>query len=166
MFFLRPIRFVTRALIEDNTPKRMALGFALGVTIGLVPKGNLIAISLMVLLGILRINFGVGMLTAFAFSWVGVLLDPLTHQIGQFALTHESLQSTWTSFGDMRLAPWTDFNNTIVLGSFLLGIAVWYPAYRISEPLFEKYTPDWRDRLLKFKVGQLLWGTDMTGKLT
>ncbi|MBM83554.1 MAG: hypothetical protein CMJ78_23590 [Planctomycetaceae bacterium] len=166
MFLLRPIRFLVTALVEDNTPKRMAIGFALGVVVGLVPKGNLIAITLMMLLGFLRVNLGTGMVTAFIFSWIGMLLDPVTHMIGLFVLTHEALRSTWISFGDMPLAPWTDFNNSIVLGSFLLGLVLAYPSYRISEPLFAKYTPDWRERLLKLKIVHLLWGTDITNKLT
>lgn len=61
MFFLRPVRFFFKALVTDNTPSQLALGFALGVVIGLVPKGNLLAISLMVVLSAIRVNLGMGM---------------------------------------------------------------------------------------------------------
>jgi hypothetical protein len=63
------------------------------------------------------------------------------------------------------LVPWTHFNNSVVLGSLLLGIALLYPVYRLSEPRFEKYAPKLEQRLKKFKVVKLLWGTEWAGRL-
>lgn len=165
MFFLRPVRFFFKALITDNTPSQMALGFALGVVIGLVPKGNLIAISLMVVLGAIRVNLGMGMLAAFAFSWAGVLLDPLTHHIGKSLLTTESLKPFWTELYNQPMAPWTRFNNTIVLGSFVLGMTLLVPVFLIAKPVFTKYTPDWSERLQKFRLVQVLHGTELSTRL-
>ncbi|MDA1163071.1 MAG: TIGR03546 family protein [Planctomycetota bacterium] len=165
MFFLRPVRFFFKALVTDNTPSQLALGFALGVVIGLVPKGNLLAISLMVVLSAIRVNLGMGMLAAFAFSWVGVLLDPITHRLGLTLLTTEQLVPFWTEFSNQPMAPWTKFNNTIVLGSFVLGMTLLVPVFLISKPLFLKYTPDWSERLKKFKLIQLLHGTELSTKL-
>ena len=165
MFFLRPIRFFFKALITDSTPSQMALGFALGVVIGLVPKGNLIAISLMVVLSAIRVNLGMGMLAAFAFSWAGVLLDPLTHRIGQALLTAEQLTPFWTELWNQPMAPWTKFNNTIVLGSFVLGMTLLVPIFLIAKPIFQKYTPAWADRLQKFKLVQVLHGTELSTRL-
>lgn len=166
MFFLRPIRFFFKALVTDNTPSQMALGFALGVVIGLVPKGNLIAISLMVVLGAIRVNLGMGMLAAFAFSWLGVVLDPLTHRIGHILLTTDSLVPYWTELRNQPMAPWTKFNNTIVLGSFVLGMTLLVPVFLLAKPVFHKYTPDWSERLKKFKLVQLLHGTELSTRLS
>lgn len=166
MFFLKPLRFLARALVQDNTPTQMALGLALGLMIGLVPKGNLIAITLMIVLGALRVNLGVGMLTALAVSWLGPLLDSLTHPIGQTLLANEALTSFWTELYNMPVAPWTKFNNTIVLGSFALGVALAAPAFLISRPVFAKYVPDWSERLQKYRLWQLLLGGELATKLS
>lgn len=166
MFFLKPLRFLARALVQDNTPTQMAFGFALGLMIGLVPKGNLIAITLMIVLGSLRVNLGVGMLTALAVSWLGPLLDNLTHPIGQTLLANESLTSFWTELYNMPVAPWTKFNNTIVLGSFALGVSLALPAFFISRPVFAKYVPDWSERLQKYRLWQLLLGGELASKLS
>ncbi|MBI1313721.1 TIGR03546 family protein [bacterium] len=166
MFFLKPIRFLARALVQDNTPTQMALGFALGLMIGLVPKGNLIAISLMVVLGALRVNLGIGMLTAFAVSWLDPLVDTVTHPIGQALLTSDALTSFWTELYNMPVIPWTKFNNTIVLGSFVLGAVLVLPAFLISRPLFAKYVPDLSERLGKYRLAQLLLGTELAAKLS
>lgn len=165
MFFLKPIRLFFKALTTDNTPKQMALGLALGIAIGLVPKGNLIAIVLMVILGALRVNLGVGILTAFCISWLGIWLDPLTHQLGSFLLQHHKLRPFWTEAYNLPVVPWTKFNNTVVLGSTCAGMMLLLPVYWLSTPLFAKYTPNWADRLQRYKIVQVLWGTEITGKL-
>lgn len=165
LFFLKPIRLFFKALTTDNTPNQMALGLALGLAIGLIPKGNLIAISLMIVLGALRVNLGMGVLTAFCVSWMGIFFDPLTHQLGSYLLKHEKLVPYWTELFNLPVAPWTMFNNTVVLGSTCVSLVLLLPVYLISTPIFARYTPDWGDRLRKYKLVQLLWGTELTSKL-
>lgn len=164
-FFLRPLRFFVRALVEDTEPRQMAAGFALGMTIGLVPKGNLIAIALMVTLGIVRVNLGVGMLTAFVVSLAAGLFDGATHEIGKFLLLHDSLKPFWTDLYNLPLGPWTSFNNTIVLGSFALGVGLFLPTFLASKPIFAKYTPDVSAKLQKSKLYHLLLSGEVTSKL-
>lgn len=165
MFLLRPFRLFFKALIVDATPRQMALGFALGVLVGLVPKGNLLAIGLMMLLCSLRVNIGVGLAAVFVTSWAGMLLDPLTHRIGKFLLKNESLRPLWEATSDTVLLPWTDFNNTIVLGSFVLGIGMFLPLYFVSRPVFGLLTPRLVAWAQRFRLVALLWGGEMTGKV-
>ena len=106
MFLLRPFRLFAKALIVDATPHQMAFGLALGVLVGLVPKGNLLAIGLMVLLCSLRVNLAIGMMAAFVCSWADMLLDPITNKIGAFLLKHESLAPLWTQMYDSAVLPW------------------------------------------------------------
>ena len=166
MFLLRPFRLFARALTVDATPQQMALGMALGMLVGLVPKGNLLAAVLMIILCSLRINLAVGLMSAFVFSWASMLLDPITHQIGEFLLTHASLQSLWTLMYDASVLPWTDFNNTVVLGSFVLGLGLFGPVYLLSRPFFAVTTPRLSAWVKQFRLISLLWGGEFTGKLT
>ncbi len=71
------------------------------------------------------------------------------------------LQGIWRWFYEMPLAPWTDFNNTIVMGSLILGLTLFYPVYRLTRPLFEKYTPVLSEKLQKYRIVQILWGTEV-----
>lgn len=164
-FFLKPLRLFAKALVVDATPQQMALGCALGVAIGLVPKGNLIAITLMVILGALRVNLGVGVLTAFCVSWLGIFVDPFSHQIGEEVLTHDALQATWTELYNLPFVPWTRFNNTVVMGSTVLGLALLLPIYWATLPIFAKYTPKWGEKLSHYKVVHVLQSAELTGKL-
>jgi uncharacterized protein (TIGR03546 family) len=102
------------------------------MVLGLVPKGNLIAVSLLVLLFSLRVNAGIGLLAAAAFSWIGPAIDPLAHRLGLYVLTTPSLQPTYASIFHWPLAPWFNFHNTIVTGSLLIGVWALYPAYWLS----------------------------------
>ena len=48
---LRPLRLLFKALVTESTPTRMSWGLALGVLMGVVPKGNLLAMELLASIG-------------------------------------------------------------------------------------------------------------------
>lgn len=163
MGFIRPLRILAKMFTAAATPRQMAYGFALGMMIGLVPKGNLIALGLSVLLLSLRVNLGAGMVATLLFSWVGTLTDPFTHRVGEAFLNKPALQPTWAFLYDLPLAPWTAFNNTVVLGSLLLGLWLFYPVFRISQAAFARVQPLVVERLRNYPVVQLIWGLETTG---
>jgi uncharacterized protein (TIGR03546 family) len=167
MFYwlLGPIRIVVKALMSESSPRQLALGFAMGMVIGLVPKGNLIAVALMMILGASRVNVGVGMFSAFLFSWAGTVTDQWTHEIGWWLLQLPALQSFWTQAYNTPIVPWTAFNNTIVLGSLTLGLALFVPVYFLSRPFFEKYSETVVARLKKYRATKLLWSAEFTDRL-
>jgi uncharacterized protein (TIGR03546 family) len=124
-------------LLASTAPEQLALGFTIGMVIGLVPKGNLIALSLCVALFSIRCNKGLGLAAAVAFSFVGPWTDPFAHRIGLTVLSLESLQATYASVFKMPLGPWLGFNNTVVTGSLLMGLYVAYPVYWFTRLMFK-----------------------------
>jgi uncharacterized protein (TIGR03546 family) len=94
-----------------------------------VPKGNLIALSLCVLLFSLRVNKPLALVAAVLFSCLGTLADPFTHQLGAEVLHIGALQAGFASVYQLPLGPWLGFNNTIVMGSLLVGLYLVYPVY-------------------------------------
>src|SRR5436189_589306 len=109
MILLRPLRFLAQSLLLDATPRQLAAGFALGMLIGLIPKGNLIAISLMALFCALRVNLAAGTAAIALFAWVGMFLDPISHRVGHYLLTHQALEPYWESLSTVKFMPWTAF---------------------------------------------------------
>ena len=160
-YWLRPLRFLAGAFSGASSPRQLALGFSMGMIIGLVPKDNLISVLLLFLLASLKITLCSASLATLLFSWLTLLLDPLSHLIGRSVLLAAPLQGIWRWFYEMPLAPWTDFNNTIVMGSLILGLTLFYPVYRLTRPLFEKYTPVLSEKLQKYRIVQILWGTEV-----
>ncbi len=165
MIFLRPLRFLAQALLLDATPRQLAAGFALGMLIGLVPKGNLIAISLMTLFCALRINLAAGTASIALFTWAGMFLDPISHRVGQFLLAHPALEPYWASLYTVKLMPWTAYNNTVVLGSTAIGLVLLVPVYALSRPAFARITPGLAAFVRKYHVATVLRGAEMTREL-
>ncbi|MBI4349211.1 MAG: TIGR03546 family protein [Elusimicrobia bacterium] len=162
---LRLFRMLAVALAAQDSPKQLAAGFALGAAAGLVPKTSLLSHLLLVGLAASQANFGAGFVAAALFALVGSLLDPLAHPIGNFLLTREFLKPLWTLLYNLPVVPWTEFNNTVVLGWFVLACAFAWPLYRAMIPAFEKYSEKYGERLRKLKVVQLLLGADVASKL-
>jgi uncharacterized protein (TIGR03546 family) len=125
-----------RALLASSGPGQLAAGFTLGMVIGVLPKGNLIALLLCVLLFVSRCNKGVGLVAAVVFSFVGVWTDPFAHRVGLIALNFKPLESIYAAVFNLPFGPWFAFNNTVVVGALLIGIYLAYPVYWITRQLF------------------------------
>jgi uncharacterized protein (TIGR03546 family) len=129
---VRPVRRLTNALLSSDTPHQLALGFALGMVIGLMPKGNLIVLSLCVLLFSLRVNAGLGLIAAVLFSCVAPLVGSFADRLGLAVLSADSLQASYAAVFKLPLGPWLGFHNTVVTGSLLIGLYLAYPVYWFS----------------------------------
>ena len=148
-------RKIVRALMAGDSPHQLAAGFTLGMMIGLVPKGNLIALSLCVLLFSLRCNKGLGIVAAVVFSFVGAWTDPFANKLGLAALGVDSLQATYASVFNLPLGPWIGFNNTAVTGSLLLGAYSAYPTYWFTRVFCAALQLFAKTRIRRVEAGQL-----------
>ena len=137
---LRPLRLLLKALVIESTPRQMSLGLAFGVLVGLVPKGNLLAIVLGICLAATRVNLAIATFAIVFCTFTSGIGDSLFDEVGSFVLSLPMLQSLWIELSSVPFVPWTDFNNTIVMGSFVVGLALIWPVHRMSRPVFEKYS--------------------------
>ena len=161
LWFIQPLRAVAKALTSADSPRQMAAGFALGMMIGLVPKGNLTAILLAVLLLSMRVNLATGGLATMLFAWVGMVVDPLTHHVGGLLLSHPNLAPLWTWLYNQPVVPWTAFNNTVVMGSCAIGLWLLLPVYLVTRPLFAHHQPLLVERIKRYRLYQVLFGADV-----
>jgi len=126
---LKLIQSIIKTLHSEGTPGQVALGIALGSVLGLSPLvnvHNLIVFSLIVLL---NVSFGGGMLGWALFVPVGFVLDPVFDRIGAGLLQAPSLRPLWTSWYNTPLMPYTNFNNTVVLGSVVAWLVLAIPIF-------------------------------------
>ncbi len=133
------VRKVRTAFLGKNTPRQMAAGLACGLLLGLIPKGNLLALLVASTLLATRMSLATGMLCAFAISLVAPFCDPLTHRLGQWVLTNSAMVPLWRSISQLPLAAWTSFSNTVVMGNLTLGAILMYPVYRLSLPWMVRF---------------------------
>jgi len=128
-------------MLPEKRPRQLALAVALGAVLGLIPKDNILAGFLVLLIFLLRVNLGVGIMTAGLFTWVGVFLEPYAEKLGSFLLHRPFLQSQANSFFELPLVAWTSLNNTIVLGEFLFGLFLFWPIYKVFFMIFKAFLP-------------------------
>lgn len=134
--FARWLRGICRSLLTSAAPEQLAAGFTLGMLIGVMPKTNLIALSLCVALFSLRCHKGWGLAAAIVFSLASPLTDPFAHKLGATVLNFDSLQGVYAATFNAPFGPWWEFNNTVVAGSLLLGLYVAYPVYIAMRIVF------------------------------
>lgn len=130
---LKPTRQIVELFLGHESSQQIAAGAAIGAVAGLVPKDNLIALSLAVLLFSIRVNRSAGLLAMGLFAAVGPWFDPFLHRLGSRLLAAENLQPTYVWLYEQPLGPWIGFNNTVVLGALVVGLYIAYPVYAISE---------------------------------
>jgi uncharacterized protein (TIGR03546 family) len=130
-------RSIRAALLGKATTRQLAWGIALGVVLGLIPKGNLLVPSLAVFVLFLNVNYVIAFATAALITVSGGWTDPLTHSIGQTILQQPDMREMFTKLQQLPLIPWFDLNNTVVLGSFLLGVALLLPVYQLALPMLK-----------------------------
>jgi uncharacterized protein (TIGR03546 family) len=162
---LRPLRLLLQAFVMESTPRQMSLGLAFGVLVGLVPKGNLLAIVLGTLLASTRVNLAIATLAIVLCSFAALACDSLFDQIGGYILAKPSLQNMWTELANMPFMPWTDFNNTIVMGSFATGLVLLWPVHRLSRPFFEKYAEKIAERARRWRWAKLILGAEWANRI-
>jgi uncharacterized protein (TIGR03546 family) len=136
---LKLIQSIIKTLHSEGTPGQVAAGMALGAALGLTPLLNVHNLLVFSLIVILNVSFGGGMLGWALFVPLGFMLDPVFHAIGLGLLQAASLRGLWTSMYNTPLVPYTNFNNTIVLGSVVGWLALAVPIFFASRWAVARY---------------------------
>jgi uncharacterized protein (TIGR03546 family) len=127
---LKLLQSLIKTLHSDGTPGQVAAGMALGAVLGLTPLMNVHNLVIVALILVLNVSFGGALLGWALFAPFGFLLDPVFDRVGQqLLLETPSLQPMWTSWFNAPIVPYTNFNNTIVLGSFIVWLALSLPIF-------------------------------------
>jgi uncharacterized protein (TIGR03546 family) len=106
---------------------------------------------------VLDVNLTAVMLAFTLFSLAAFLLDPLFHHFGYFLLVDVgSLKGLWTWLYNAPFAPLTRFNNTVVLGSFLVGFILTMPIFLGMSRLVVAYRATIGHRVEQWRVYQIL----------
>ncbi len=144
-------------LNSEISPRQIAAGFAFGVMVGLVPIAGLLPYLLTLLSLVINVNLAALAFAAFLFKIISFALDPLANQIGYYFLAKTpALKPFWTALFNMPLVPYTRFNNTIVLGSLIIGLLLFIPMYVGARIGVVRYRTRLRDKFMKFKIVQVL----------
>lgn len=146
--FLKLLQSLIKELHSDGTPLQIALGAALGAALGLTPIANVHNALIVALLLVLDVSFGAGMLAWGLFVPIGFVLDPLFDRIGHRLLVETpALTPLWTSWFNAPLMPYTNFNNSVVLGSVVGWLALFIPIAAAVYFLIVRYRATYGERV-------------------
>ena len=152
MLFLKLLQSLVSTLNSEGTPRQIAAGFALGAALGLTPLVNVHNLVVLALACLLNVSFGAFLLGWTVFVPLGFALDPLFHPIGLALLQAPSLTGFWTTLANTPGVPLTNFNNSVVLGSFVSWLVLWLPIFFVARWLVVRYRVHIFERLKKTRV--------------
>ena len=157
MFWLTLVKDIIKILRAGENPGQVAGGFALGTLLGLSPGFTLQELIVWLLLLLFNVNIAAALLALTLVSLVAYLVDPLIHQLGYVVLVQvDALQGLWTSLYNAPVAPLTRFNNTVVMGSLVLGLLCVVPVYLGMKTFVIAYRTHIGVKVEKWKIYQIL----------
>lgn len=137
---LKLLQSLIKTLHSDGTPGQVAAGMALGAALGLTPLMNVHNLVIVALILVLNVSFGGALLGWALFAPFGFLLDPVFDRVGrQLLLETPAFQPMWTSWFNAPVVPYTNFNNSIVLGSVIIWLALSLPIFFVARSGVSRY---------------------------
>jgi uncharacterized protein (TIGR03546 family) len=149
---LKLIQSIIKTLHSEGTPGQVAAGIALGSALGLTPLVNVHNLIIFAVIVLLNVSFGGGMLGWALFVPVGFLLDPVFDRIGAGLLEAPSLRALWTGWYNTPLVPYTNFNNTVVLGSVVAWVVLAVPIFFAARYGVARYRATIGERVRQSKL--------------
>lgn len=149
---LRQIINVFKALNSNAKPWQLSLGVSFGAIIGLTPTASLHNLALLFLAFIINMNIGIMILSFVLFSGIAYIMDPVFHDIGYTILKSDSLVGIWENVFSCPIALMANLNNSIVMGSLVVSVALAVPLFFIFNKFIEKYREKLQIYMEKFPI--------------
>lgn len=157
MFWLKLVRDFIKILREGQTPGQIAGGFALGSILGFSPMLTLQGLLVWIVLLILDVNISAALVAMTICTLCAYLIDPLFHVLGYTLLVKiDALEGLWTYLYNVPIAPLTRFYNTVVMGSFVFALVLFYPLYVGMKRFVVAYRAHVGSRIEKWKIYQVI----------
>lgn len=154
---LKLLQSLFNTLHSEGSPAQIAGGIALGAALGLTPLVNVHNLVVVLLLMVFNVSFGAGLLAWGLFVPVGFALDPVFDRIGRTLLLETpALTPTWTAWYNTPGMPYTNFNNSIVLGSVVAWLVLFLPLFAASWWLVLLYRRTWGERVKRSRFYKTL----------
>ena len=162
---LKPIAKLVVAMNGNLGKGQVAAGFAWGVLLGLIPTGNVVWIVLFVASFLFKHHHWSKMLGIAIFKLISGAVAPLVDMAGWEILHIGALQPLFTSLYNMPFVPLTKFNNTLVAGGIVCGLALWLPAFFLVFLIVPLYRNTLAPKIRNSKIVKTIAGLPLVSKL-
>lgn len=156
---LKQIYAFLKMLNSETGTNQLAAGLTLGLFLGFAPFLSLQTFFVLCIVLLFRVQLGAAFLSAFFFKFIAYLFDPIAHILGKLVLESESLKPLFTTMYNMPLVPLTRFNNSIVMGSLIISLALSPIAFLLFKQLITKYREYFVEKVKNSKLWKSLAAT-------
>src|SRR5690242_15842440 len=137
---LKFLQSLAKTLHSQGTPTQIGLGVARGAALGLTPIADAQNLLVLVLLAVLHVSFAAVPPARRLCVPVGLVLDPLFDRVGHWLLVDTTaLRPLWTIWDNTPVLALTNFNNSVVLGSVVVWLALFVPLWLASRFAVVRY---------------------------
>lgn len=145
------------AINANVSVRQISFGFALGSILGFSPLLSPQALLLIMLIYLLNLNTSAALVSAGLFKILAVIFSYWTDKLGYFILVDQpAFQKLWTDFYNLPIIPFTKFNNTVVMGNFIVSILLFIPVYFTFKYLLLAYRGVLQKKLQQLKFFQVI----------
>jgi len=164
LFITSILKKIVVILQTDVSPNQVAAGAAFGVFLGLVP-GIVMKCLIFFFIMVLRVNIGSAFILSAIFAIVGLASDAVALKVGYFALNIQFLIPLWTALYNAPLVIFTKFNNTSVMGNFIIAVVLFAPVFFAAKKFIFYYRSHLRDKVAKWKITKLLTAGNLSYRI-
>ena len=162
---LKAIAKLLGAISSNTRPGAIAHAVSCGVLLGFMPKDNLLWYILFIFILFMNIQRGAYALSILLGAAFTVFLDPLFYSVGYSILTVESVKPYYASLLDIPFVAFTKFNNTVVMGSFVCGVAAYIPLYVLARLFVWAWRKYLAEKVRKLKIAAVLKNIPLVEKI-
>jgi uncharacterized protein (TIGR03546 family) len=122
-----------------NQPWQVGLAIALGLTLGLMPKFNLLMVPLALAILSAPISLGLCLIVALPTMLISPQLSGIEDSLGSYLLSLPGLRGTWNWMYSQPLLRATRFYNSQELGSLVFATFSFYPVYFATTTFLQRH---------------------------
>ena len=147
------LKRLVKLLKSESAPSQIAMGFAFGMSIGLMSLKTLFAVPILLVIILVKVNLASVLFSSLLFRLVAYLLGPAINYIGYLVLVKLSfLRTLWINLYSTPLFPYTRFNNTMIMGGLILDVILFIPIYLGMRLLIVNYKLKYEEKIKKWKI--------------
>ena len=149
---IKNILNIIKILTDNTSPKQITWSLLLGLGLGLSPLFSLQFFLFLIILLFFNVQFSLAFSSSFFFRLLFIPLASTFHLIGNLVLTQPAFRGIFTDLINIPLIPFTNFNNTIVMGSFIFWLVTLPFFYLVFLNIVERYQEKIVSKIKKSKL--------------
>ena len=156
---LRAVLKLLHVLNSEAAPGQISLALAFALITGFTPLWSLHNLLVLLVVLVLRVNLSAFLLGTAVFSGIAYVLDPVFHRVGLAVLTAQPLEAVWTVLYNSTFWRIERFNNSIVMGSLLVSLALFVPTVLALNWAIRQYRARVLASVKRLRIVQALTAT-------